>query len=269
MLMNIIYFENFCGKDLLEKLVIVEGIMALWGFDNMFEVKTKLLSYLGEKYSAELIKEGSETNSLLEKYCALNNFEPDKASPIGSDANRPALNQAFTTLINSSVVLKNLSMVYVLRKEKPDVLKYDFGKLSDIIYDFIDDVLMSELWKSKSLDMRFDQVKLLAMKLQALYDDCFCWNEALESIPWPPELMYLKGKEHYDINGFKKVVREFFMVILAVISEKRWYDNLQYEFFREIIRHCVLEEKPAIEVVEAESLKLLLRGLEKSVFKCL
>jgi len=265
MLMNIIYFENPCGKELLERLISVEGILAVWGDDNPIAVKTKLLSYLGEKYSAEVYKDGSEVNSLLEKYSSFNNFKQDKASHSDFDANQLALNLVFSAVIRSSIVLKTLSKIYVLGKEKPEVLKDNFGSLSNIIYDFINDVLMPEIREAKSLNMRFDQVELLAKKLQTLHDDCFCWNDSLESVLRQPELMDIKGKERYKIYGFRKVVREFFKVILAVISEKEWCDKFQPDLFSEIIRHCVVEGKPAIEFVEGESLKLLLGGLEKSV----
>ena len=56
-LVNIILTGGYSGSELLSRLIIIEGIMAIYCGENPRQIEIKLLSMLGEKYVAEKLFE--------------------------------------------------------------------------------------------------------------------------------------------------------------------------------------------------------------------
>jgi len=261
-LKNIIYIESASGKELLEKLIIIEGILAVQADDNQLLVKTKLLSFLGEKYVVDSYNSDSEVNCLLKKYAALNNFIADNASSESSAIGLPDLAKTFSTVINSSIVMKNIARIFALTREYIADSETNISGLNGNVYGFIDDVLMPEVRNFKAINMRLDQAQILMKKLQSVYDDRYCWERALNETLTGEKFTCKKDNERYATEIFINSAREFFEIIIAVISEKEQSDRYSQEVQYEVIRHCIIDGKPAIEFSLSESQKYLIKGLE-------
>jgi len=260
-LKNIIYSENPSGKELLERLIIIEGILAVQGADNPHVVKTKLLSYLGEKYVVDVYDSDSKVNCLLRKYAALNNFVADNATAESSVIWLPDLAKTFSTVINSSIVMNNMAGIFALTRKNIDNSETAIYDLNRNIYAFIDDVLMPEVRNMRALNMRMDQAEILMKKLQGMYAGRYCWERAL-SETLAGKFLGKQDDERYTADIFINSVREFFKIIIAVISEKEQSDRYSQETQYEVIRHCIVAGKPALEFPLSESQKCLVKGLE-------
>jgi len=271
-LLKMVYTENYEGAELFKRLIIIEGVRSIQFGENSFIIKIRLFSMFGEKMLSEILKDSSKIDSQLDK---CNPFKPVRSgiSEIIKNTSESGtfnlIKYAFGKILKSSIVLKHLTSTFLFKDNK-EVLSNNVKVWSGAISDFIDEVLEPEVSGYRVKNLSVSQLKELASLIQAsyFYDKDIIALEVSKA---------LSGNEdfHTDYRNMKiddyeaeirGRIREFFKVILSLITQKRKFLQLNDSFLRDIINFTIVEGKAAVYFIKDNNILIAFGMLEKEVF---
>jgi len=256
-MLKTVYAENFKGAELFKRLIIIEGVLSIQGGDDSQVIKTKLFSMFGEEKLLEAVEDSSKIDLKLDKY---NFFESETFSLV---------KRAFANTLKSPAGLKHLASFFLFRDNKEAISNNVNGWLA-AIWDYVYKALRHDVNILKKKNLSVAQLKELASLIQASFLNdkknlTIAISEALgnnENIQTDYRNMKI---DEYEAE-FRSRVREFFKVVLSLITEKRNFLQRNYSFLRDIIDFTIIEGKAAVKFIKDDNQLIVLGKLEKEVF---
>jgi len=259
-MLKVLYAKNYKGAELFKRLIIIEGVLSIQGGDNSHVIKTKLFSLFGEKELLEVMEESSKTNLKLDK---LNHFESEAFNLV---------KRAFGKILKSPMGLKHLAAFFMFGNNK-DAIANNANSWLTAIWDSIYEALKYEVNGLNKKKLSVAELNELASLIQTSFlNDKKSLTMAISEA--------LGGNDNIDTDyrnlkideyeaEFRGRAREFFKVILLLITEKRNFQQINCSFLRDIIDFTIIKGEAASKFIKEDNLLMVLGKLEKEVFRIL
>jgi len=271
-MLKMILAENLKGAELLKRLIIIEGVLSIYFGANSHIIKTKLFSMFGEKMLCEILEESSKIDSQLEKFNPFISPESGVSEDIKVTSNPGTfklIKYALREVLESRMALEPL-IRFFLFKDNQEALSTNVKGWSRDISDLMHLVLEPEVSGHKAKNLTMAQIKELAILIQKYFlNDMKSIARAVTNIlnsneNLPSAYRNIKIDEYEaELRGR---IREFFKVILSLITRKRDLLQLNDSFLLDIINFTIVEGKAAVHFIKDDNILIAFGKLEKEVF---
>jgi len=256
-MIKIVYAENYTGAELFKRLIIIEGVLSIQNGDDRHIIKMNLFSIFGEKTLLEITEDSSKIDLKLDKY---NPFKSETFSLV---------KRAFANTLKSPAGLKHLASFFIFKDNK-EAISNNVNNWLAAIWDYVYKALEYDVNSFNKKNLNVSQLKELATLIQASFLNdkkslALAISEALgnnENIQTDYRNMKI---DEYE-SEFRSRVREFFKVILSLITEKKNFLQRNYSFLRDIIDFTIVNGETAVKFIKDDNQLIVLGKLEKEVF---